>query len=110
MAPPFALGVERACLGVERALGWDKDELTGGAGVATEDAAADEVCVAVWGDFEIEIEVLDGVGEGLQTIVPLHDADGVGALGGEFEFYRCPALAGGCDFAASEAVGALILQ
>ena len=75
--------------------------------MAAEDAAADEAGVAGGGELEIEVEMLDGVGEGLEALVAADDAEGGGALGGDVELDGGPALAGGFDVAAGELVGAL---
>ena len=87
-----------------------EDELAFGVLAADQDAATDEAGVAGGWDLEIEVEVLNGIGEGLQALVVGDDAEGGGALRGDFELNGGPADAGRFDGTAGHGVRALLLE
>ena len=89
--------------------GGDEDELAGTGVGTTEDAVAGEGGVAVGGKLEVEVEVLHGVGEGLEALVAANEAEGGDALGGDVEFDAGPALSGGFE-GSGELVDALALE
>src|ERR1700728_930046 len=90
--------------------GGDKDKLAGGIVVAAEDATGDGPGGAGGGQLQIEIEVLDAIGEGLETLVVGDDAEGGYALGGDLQLNGGPAEAGWFDGAAREFIGAVLLE
>ncbi len=91
-------------------MGGGEDELAGGVGVAADDSSAEEFCVAFGGELQVEFEVFDGVGKGLEGVVALDDAEAGGGLRGDFELDSGPSLALRRDVSAGKAVGALILK